>query len=352
MTERRRGPAVVVVNGAEGEPRSSKDRVLMTYRPHLVLDGAVLAADALGAESIVVYVGEEHGRARAAMAAAIEARASTIPVPIRTVAAPIGYVSGEATAAVHFINSGDARPTATPPRPSDAGVGGRPTLVQNVESLAYVALIARFGAAWFRSVGRRETPGTALVTVSGAVGAPGVREIELGTTVGELVEVAGGRRDAIGAVLVGGYFGAWISGDEGWSMGLDPQSMRARGLTFGCGMVSVHLAGACGVAAAAEIMAFMAESSAGQCGPCLHGLRSIADAAARLAAGRSDTATIDAIERWTGLVTGRGACRQPDGAAAFMASAVRVFGSEFERHARLGRCSADEAGPGVGLDVG
>ncbi len=154
LAERKGGPAVVVVNGAEGEPASFKDRILMANRPHLVVDGAILAADAIGADEIVFYVGAEHEPAVAAMSRAIEERRRELSRPIRLVQAPISYVAGEASAAVNFINTGDARPTTTPPRVSERGVGGAPTLVQNVESLAYAALIARFGERWYRSAGR------------------------------------------------------------------------------------------------------------------------------------------------------------------------------------------------------
>jgi len=170
LAEHGNGRAVVVVNGAEGEPASAKDRILMAHRPHLVVDGAVLAADAVGADEIIFYVGQEHDAAVAAMGRAIDQRRSEIRRPTRLVTAPIGYVAGEASAAVHYINSGDARPTTTPPRVSERGVQGRPTLVQNVESLAYAALIARFGDRWYRSAGRLDARGTALITVTAPPG--------------------------------------------------------------------------------------------------------------------------------------------------------------------------------------
>ena len=214
LAERRDGEAVVVANGAEGEVASWKDRVLMTARPHLVLDGAELAAAAIGATEIVVYVGSEHGSAVTAMRNALIERPPAARRLIRLVTPPISYVAGEASAAVHYINRGDARPTATPPRPSQHGVRGRPTLVQNVESLAYAALIARYGEHWYRSAGRFGSRGTALVTLSGVGAADGVREIELGTTVGEVAEAAGARRDATRAVILGGYFGTWAHAED------------------------------------------------------------------------------------------------------------------------------------------
>ncbi len=345
------GNAVVVVNGAESEPASSKDRTLMVARPQLILDGAQLAATAVGADEIVVYVGVEHTRARAAMAHAIAERASERsarrPTPIHLVEAPLGYVAGEASAAVHYINARDARPTNKPPRISEVGVRGRPTLVQNVESLAHAALIARHGAEWFRSAGQGQTRGTAVITVSGSVTRPGVREIDLGTTIAEVAAYAGGAREGLQAVLLGGYFGAWSDLAETWDMPLDPVAMRARNLSFGSGVVSFLPADACGVSATARIMAFMAGESAKQCGPCLYGLRAIADATQRLAIGGGRYDDLVRLERWSGQIAGRGACGLPDGAVAFFQSALRVFSAEFRLHQAARRCSHPRAWAGV-----
>ena len=343
LAARTTGRAVVVVNGAEGEPASFKDRMLMAVRPHLVLDGAILAAEAVGADEIVVYIGTEHEAATEAMGQAIATRIGEVRQRIRLVGAPIGYVAGEATAAVNYVNTGDARPTNTPPRVSERGVGGLPTLVQNVESLAYAALIARFGEAWYRSAGRYGSRGTALVTVTGAIARPGVREIELGTTVGEIAADGGGQPTGVRAVVLGGYFGTWASVADAWDLPLDPVVMGTRGLTFGCGIVGLLPSGVCGVDATAQIMAFLAAESAGQCGPCVHGLKAIGDATRRVADGRADRGDVGHIERWTSLVQGRGACHHPDGAAQLMTSALDVFGDEFVHHARTGACSVTGA---------
>lgn len=339
LAERKSGRAVVVVNGAEGEPVSFKDRTLMVHRPHLVLDGAILAADAIGADEVVFYVGEEHGAAADAIGQAIRERNGEFGRPTRLVLAPATYVAGEASAAVNFINSGDARPTTNPPRVSERGVAGSPTLVQNVESLAYAALIARFGEGWYRSVGRLATKGTALITVTGATPQWGVKEIELGTTIGEIAAASGARAAGIQAVMLGGYFGTWAPVGDVWGLPLDPGVMKGRGLTFGCGIVGLLPADVCGVAATAWIIEFLAKESAGQCGPCLHGLRAIGDATARVANGRAGIEDIEDIERWTSQIGGRGACHHPDGAVQLMTSALNVFGDEFIHHARTERCS-------------
>jgi NADH:ubiquinone oxidoreductase subunit F (NADH-binding) len=342
VAERSTGDAVVVVNGAEGEPRSAKDGALMGLRPHLVLDGALVAADAVGATDVVLYVGREHTDARRGLAQALAERPPDPNVKMQLVAAPVGYVAGEATAVVHYLNEGDARPTFREARPHERGFGDRPTLVQNVESLAHVALIARFGDDWYRSAGRLATRGSALITVTDRGNRRTVREIEYGTTIGEVVRSSGAAHSG-STVLLGGYFGGWASLDEVHEEPLDPVSMREHGLGFGCGVLSFLRSDACGVAAAAEIMAYMADSTAQQCGPCVFGLASIAQATRRLANGAAKGDEIASIERWAGQVVGRGACRHPDGAVGMILSALAVFREDFVSHQVRRRCAVVRA---------
>ncbi len=378
VAERSAGDAVVVVNGAEGEPRSAKDRALMEHRPHLVLDGALAAASAVGAREIVLYVGSEHVAAQRALAQAVGEREREIGVHVRLVTPPVSYVAGEATAAIHCIDRGDARPTFPDVRPHERGVGGRPTLVQNAESLAHAALIARFGDAWYRTAGRGPTRGTALVTVTGLGGRMAVREIEYGTTVAEVAGLVGaalagtsvrgarsrganpggsmraraglapglgavpraGEDRGPGAVLLGGYFGGWAALDDVRDAPLDPAVLREHDLAFGCGVLSFAGAGTCGVRATAEIMGYMAAESAAQCGPCVFGLAAIAEALRRLAQGTAGDGELDRIEHWAGLVEGRGACHHPDGAIGLLRTALPVFEAEFARHQARQGCSA------------
>lgn len=339
VAERSRGDAVVIANGAEGEPLSAKDQTLMTARPHLVLDGAELAAEAVGADRVVLYVGAGHATAVRAMTRAVAERDPVVRTDI--VVAPMTYVAGEESAAVQFVDGGEARPTGVPPRPFERGVGGRPTLVQNVETLAHVALIARYGDAWYRDIGSGPTRGSALVTVGGDVAHPGVTEIAYGTTVRHLVTVAGGSvdRTTAGAVLLGGYFGGWLRADEAADQPLDPRSCRDVGSAFGCGVVHVLPARRCGVVATARILDYMAGQSAAQCGPCVFGLRAIADATARIASvGSARSDDLARVVRWSGQLAGRGACKHPDGAVALLRSALRTFADEFDRHERFGAC--------------
>lgn len=326
VRERAQGSAVVLVNGAEGEPLSQKDQTLMGARPHLVIDGALLAADAVGGRDIIFYVGGEHRAAVSAMRRALVQRPEAAARRARLVEAPKGYIVGEESAAVHFINAGDARPMATPPRPFECGVAGRPTLVQNVESLAMAALLAR--GAIERS---------ALVTVSGSVNRAGVYEIPLDATAADAAGMAGGLNRETSAVILGGYFGQWGAAADVWARPIDPGSLRARGLTFGCGVVYFLGAHSCGVEATARIMTYLASQSARQCGPCVFGLGAIAAASRRLADRAPQSDDLRRLARWGGQLAGRGACKHPDGATSLLRSALQVFADDYAAHQRR-RC--------------
>jgi NADH:ubiquinone oxidoreductase subunit F (NADH-binding) len=332
------GRPVVVVNAAEGEPASRKDRMLIRYVPHLVLDGAVLAADALGARRAIVALGGSELDLRA-LADAIDARARRRldrRVELVPVAVPRAFVAGEETALVRFLNGGPAKPTFTPPRPFERGVGGAPTLVQNAETVAHLALVARFGAEWFRELGTPDEPGSALVSLSGAVNRPGVYEIELGTPLAELLRRAGGESEPLRAFLIGGYFGSWLDSSR-LDVPLSDAALVPLGASLGARAIVVLPEEACGLVETARVARYLAAESAGQCGPCVNGLAAIAGGLVRLATGKGDSR--GDLRRWVGAVRGRGACRHPDGAAAFVASALTCFADEVELHLR-GRCSA------------
>jgi len=338
---RRRRP-IVVANGTEGEPLSSKDKTLLVTAPHLVLDGVSFAAQALGATEAIVCVERSAGRVVAALEGAIAERvaARVDPVRVQLAGTPSRFVVGEESALVHWLNGGDAKPTTTPPRPFERGVGGRPTLVQNVETLAHVALVARFGADWYRTLGTPEDPGTALVTIGGGVEHPGVYEVEQGSSMLGALRAAGLPAGPPPPVLVGGYFGTWLDPDEVAAAPLAPAGLRQIDSTFGCGVVWALPAGVCGLAETARVARWFADQSAGQCGPCFNGLPAIASALEAIAAGEPSGKALTHLQRWASLVLGRGACHHPDGASRMVSSAVRVFSAEIERHARRGACRA------------
>jgi NADH:ubiquinone oxidoreductase subunit F (NADH-binding) len=336
-----RARPVVLVNGAEGEPASGKDRALLGTVPHLMLDGAVLAAEALGARDVVVAVRAGATLARSAVAAAVKERTRTRGRPgvsIRVAPVPNGLIVGEETALVGFLNGRAPKPTFTPPRPFERGIGGAPTLVQNVETFAQIALIARFGVAWFRELGTSREPGSTLVTVSGAVRRPGVHEIELGTSLASVVEEAGGLTAPVSAYLVGGYFGTWLRAADCESLPLLEADLSRNGASLGARAIVALPADTCALGEVARVTRYLADESAGQCGPCINGLAAIADSVERLAAGIGDDRV--QLARWVDVVRGRGACRHPDGTTRFVASALAVFAGEVETHLRYGRCSS------------
>jgi NADH:ubiquinone oxidoreductase subunit F (NADH-binding) len=339
-----RGIRVVVANGAEGEPASQKDKLLLTGLPHLVLDGAALAAEAVGATEVIVAVERPARRALAAVAHAIAARhaAQLDPVSFRLVAPPGRYVAGEASAVVNYVNTGVAKPQYVPPRISERGVAGQPTLVQNVETLAHLALIARYGAQWFRRLGTSDEPGSTLVTVAGAVAQPGVAEIALGTPLGSTIMAAGGPTEELAAMLVGGYYGSWLRAADVWDLPLTHAALKVGGGSLGCGLIYAFPARACGLTASARVARYLAEESAGQCGPCVYGLRAMADTLTRLATETPDRGTLQRLHGYCDIVIGRGACNYPDGVVGFVRSTLDVFASEISRHQRDGRCRSGE----------
>lgn len=321
---------IVVANGAESEPLSGKDRVLLEAVPHLVLDGALAAARAVGARTVIVAVPADAGRARASLAEALAARPDADGVTVAPV--PRRYLAGEETALVQHLGGGPLKPRVVPPRPSERGLRRRPTLVQNVETLAHLALVARHGAAWFRALGASTRPGSALITLSGAVARPGVYEIETGTALGRIVDAAGGLSEPARAVLTGGYFGTWAALDAGRTAPLDA--------TLGCGVICVLGESACPVAELSRTSSWLAAESARQCGPCLHGLGAIAAALRRIEAGGADEVAAARIAHWAGQVEGRGACHLPNGAVRFVRTGLALFADAVEDHRRHGPCPA------------
>jgi NADH:ubiquinone oxidoreductase subunit F (NADH-binding) len=341
---RRTGP--VIVNGSETEPASAKDRLLLARLPHLVLDGAVLAAGAVGSPEVIVKVGETATDAVGALESALAVRPDD-PVRVKVVAGPEGYVSGEESAVVHYLNTGSPLPTFVPPRPFERGYRGRPTLIQNPETLAQLALVGRFGSHWYRELGTVADPGSALVTITGAVAAPGVYELAFGTPMGDLLAAAGGPTEPLQALLVGGYFGTWVEASQAIGLRLAREELRSVGCSLGSGVLIALGESACGLHESARVIAYLAEQSAGQCGPCVFGLRAIADAVGLLAAGAADRQERDRVLRWASEIRGRGACHHPDGAVRFVESALRVFGPDIDWH-RRGRCTALPAGLPLG----
>ena len=326
--------SVVVANGAEGEPASSKDLALIGAAPHLILDGLALAARATKAKSAYFYA---PGHVLdTVVAPALRERGDKVPVTL--VASADTFVSGQETAVVAAVQGLRPLPMHVPPV-YQGGVNGRPTLVQNVETLAHLALVARYGADWFRDRGISSDPGTRLLTISGAVRRPAVHEVAGGTPLGEAINRAGGPTGSLQAVLIGGYHGAWVPWNaETIHLPLDRSALAPYDAAPGAGVLVALDADRCGLDAAAGIARYLAGQSAGQCGPCRNGLPTIADHLTELAARRHPGEAAREIARICGSVQGRGACHHPDGTIGMVRSAMRTFGREIDLHLH-GQCA-------------
>jgi NADH:ubiquinone oxidoreductase subunit F (NADH-binding) len=332
---------VVVINASEGEPLSSKDRTLISLRPHLVLDGAVLAAQTLGADDIVLYLSRGAKETEQTLQSAVkERRRANLPEPaIRIVRTAHRYIAGESSAVVNRVSGGPSKPKFTLTRSAERGVNEHPTLVQNTETLAHVAMIARYGSDWFRKLGTQTSPGSTLMTLCGNVRRPGVYEVDLGARLGGVLEAAGGTVSAPGGALLGGYFGSWLPPHVLQDLPLDVDTLRKTyGASFGCGILAVLPHGGCGVVEAARIFNYLAAETSGQCGPCVNGLAAIAGTMNRIAMSEARHSDLDAVRRWIEMVRGRGVCKHPDGAVGLLSSALTVFQDHLGMHVSGQRC--------------
>ncbi len=321
---------VVVANGEEGEPASVKDRWLVRHRPHLVLDGLRLAASIVGADRAYVYVSDiEAARSVDAALAELEGGAlDGFTIDLHTV--DPGYVAGEETAAVRAINGGPAKPTDKPPRPFEQGVAGRPTLVSNVETLANLPYLQRHGSAAFRSEGTAMSPGTFLMTVTGAGRSPGLYELPHGLALRDLLAMHGVPVGEVRGVLMGGYFSGLLNRDV-VDATLDHKTLRRLGSALGCGAISV-LTRDCPVAVAASVLSYFGRENAAQCGSCFNGTAAMAAVAEALRDGVATEEDLARLERWSVMLRGRGACATLDGATNVAASLLVQFPQFVTRH--------------------
>lgn len=311
--------AVVLANGEEGEPASVKDKWLLRNRPHLVLDGVRLAARIVGAERAAVYV-SDHVAAQA-LHTALAAVDLGLSVSVDVVEP--GYVAGEETAAVRAVNGGPAKPTDKPPRPFQQGVGGLPTLVSNVETLANLPFIHRHGGDAYRSIGTQASPGTFLATVTGAERPAALYELPHGVAVKELLALHEVSPDAVTGVLMGGYFTGLLNRSV-LDTTLDHESLRAVGSGLGCGAVSV-LTEDCPVAVAAAVLAYFDRENAGQCGSCFNGTAAMSAVGSALRDGVATAEDVARLERWSVVLRGRGACATLDAATNMAATLLKQY---------------------------
>ncbi len=329
---------VVVANSMEGEPLSQTDEWLALNAPHLVLDGLEAAAIAINAHDCAIAVHEGTPQA-ASLREAVAARPPAA-VALRVVEAPGRYVASEESALARFVGGGPEMPVFGA-RPHEYGVGGHPTLVNNAETLADIALIARFGAEWFAQVGTESAPGTVLISLGGAVVAPGEYEVPVGTTPAQIIAAAGGSNTPVTGILTGGYGGTWALPDDIMNTPWAPDQMRQEGAAIGAGVLWLHPEGRCGIRETARIANYLAGESAGQCGVCTFGLSTIAADLEALAACRLDEAGVARLQARMAAVPRRGGCGLPDGAVRMYQSAMSVFATEVTAHA-AGSCLSDD----------
>ncbi|MCB5182807.1 NADH-quinone oxidoreductase subunit NuoF family protein [Streptomyces antimicrobicus] len=323
----RDGRTAVVVNGSEGEPSCLKDTALLLHAPHLVLDGALLAADALRAEEVVIGVTRADVERSVRAAAAERAPAGD---RVRVTRLPERFVTGEGTAMVGGLNGGPTLPSGQKVRTSERGLNGVPTLFSNTETFAQLAVAARLGALEYRTAGLPDEPGTVLLTVSGST----VVETPAGIPLPYALQLCG--TDIGQGVLVGGYHGRWLGPATARQAALSRRHLAAYDAVLGAGAVLPLPEDTCPAGEVARVARWMADETAGQCGPCVRGLPALAQALEDAVAG--DRSAYDSVERRMRAVRRRGACSHPDGTASFVASALAAFPGEFEDHARGRGC--------------
>jgi NADH:ubiquinone oxidoreductase subunit F (NADH-binding) len=319
--------AVVVANGAEGEPDSRKDIALLEFRPHLVLDGLVCAAEALGAREAIVWLHDTAHVARGALYRALTERTALDEPQIRIALGPHRYLSGESGAVIRGLSGGPVLPAFRTLSSAVSGVDGMPTLVHNVETLARVGLVAR-----------NVSCASELVTVTfGSTHV--VVEVRTDDELRAVVMRALGVSPP-SAVLIGGYGGSWRAWSDLADVTLAERRLGRHGLSLGAGALRVLDRNECGLQHAAKIARFLADQSARQCGPCMFGLAAVAERMCELAAGgRRSLRDAARIAQFTAEITGRGACHHPDGAVRMVSSALSVFRDDVVAHGR-GRCLA------------
>lgn len=312
------GAQTVVVNGAETEVLSSKDAALLQLHPHLVLDGAQALARLVRADEVVVWLQEGSAASFSSVQVAVYERERDArhrgEVPVRILFGPERYLTGEATAAIAGVRGLPVLPRFVE-HPAAPWVEGAPVLVHNVETHARIGLLARLGSANY--------PATSLVTLV----LPRHRlviEAPQGTTFEGLLA-----REHVSPpehVLLGGYSGTWEAWERLAPLAVDPVSLRRQGVALGTGIIAVPPHGAEPLEWTAEILHWMSDQRAGQCGPCIFGLPELAAQFADFVrAGKRSSRQRKRLDDLMQLIDGRGACRHPDGVVRLARSAIATF---------------------------
>jgi NADH-quinone oxidoreductase subunit F len=321
----------VVGNGGEHEPGSDKDRLLVQRHPHAVLEGLALAGLATGASQGYLYLIEDmHGPRAAAEQALHEAQAAgLLPFPIAIHLGPTTYVAGEETAALNSIEGKPAKPRKKPPFPGEAGLFGMPTTVNNVETLAHVAWIARHGGAAFAAIGTAESKGTLLFTLPDSVQRPGVHELPFGATYRQLIDGCGGglRGGRTLRAILPAMSSAFLDAAH-LDVPIAYETLRPLGTSPGCGGVKLVLDDTDVVAMTLQIAEFFMREQCGQCPPCrmetnqfVHMLKAVQQ--------KKGPGYEDKIPKLAEFSRKKGFCSLIEMAAAPVTSAVKLFAADF-----------------------
>ncbi|HTM08427.1 MAG TPA: NADH-ubiquinone oxidoreductase-F iron-sulfur binding region domain-containing protein [Verrucomicrobiae bacterium] len=343
-------PRYIILNGGEDEPGSKKDRVLMESVPHLILEGIILAAYAVGASKAYLYINAAYKDAIESMEQALaEAKklgyvgerisGKDFGLEVLFAPAPHEYVAGEDTAVIEVIEGKKPLPRQKPPFPATAGLYGKPTAVNNVETLANVAPIILRGSEWYRGIGTAESPGTMVFSLDDQVNRPGVYELPFGTPLRYLIEdCGGGTRDGkkIKAVLPGGPSSAFLTGDQ-LDVALDHNSVRAAGSSIGCGVIGIFTEGRCIVEETLKIAEFFAAESCGQCPACRMETNTLAMLLKKIQQGQGSAPMLEQFGKVIAFNKGKGFCSLINMPGPPIESAVKLFRSDFEAHL-AGKC--------------
>lgn len=327
-TAARRKRPVVVVNLAEGEPASAKDTALALTRPHLVLDGAVATARALGSRAVHLVLPGERPHAAQAMEQAVAERDDRVRISLHT--ASERFVAGQARAVLELMSGRPNLPVTAWSPEAVSGHGGRPTLLSNAETWAQVGLLALGGPTAYGRLGTPVEPGTTLLTLSRPGAPPEVHEVAYGTPWTDVVRPLQPGDE----ILVGGFHGTWVRWEDLAATTVSPAAMITAGTPLGAGIVHVPGASTCPLAFTSAVVDYLAGQTAGRCGPCFNGLPALA---LELRAATQGRATGGRIEQLARLVARRGACAHPDGTVRLIHSALHVLEDEVSAH-RQGRC--------------
>src|SRR5437773_4031431 len=350
-----------VCNAGEHEPGTFKDRYLLKHYPHQLLEGCLIAAFTVRAKASFIYVNQEYEEERANLEKAIEQARTRgllgtnvlgtgLDLDIELFAGQGSYVAGEETAMLESMQGRPAMPRQKPPfYPTDFGLYGKPTLVNNVETLCNVPPLLRNGAAWFGEVGTEKSPGTMLFSVSGAVSRPGVYELPMGTPIRTLIFECGGgvpNGRAIKAVFPGGPSFSMLTADQ-LDTPMDFETLKKAGSGLGSAGVIVVDAQTCMVWIAVKYGKFFKVESCGQCPPCRMGTINLADLLRKIEEGKGTEKDLATLLQLSGCLKGRGYCTVVTGASVLVESSLRHFRREFEEHIAQKRCPYQSLAVGV-----